>query len=175
MFCRVPILTAHSVYSLSFRVRVGAAFASRYMLARHGLYRSNAVILVIVQEARNLPLQLGRLSEIGEGGSVFEEFALDFGWECAPSHDDGRSQIFQNFLVFGEGLIDLHLREGRGGATLVLPPCNRCGVVTAKISLMIFSGGHFRYMGCISDVYQWAPCRAEEVDLAINRTEAGVF
>ena len=35
--------------------------------------------------------------EIGERSRVFEEFPLDFGRETTPSHDDGRSQIFQNF------------------------------------------------------------------------------
>jgi len=36
-------------------------------------------------------LQHDRLPEIGEGSSVCEEFALDFGWQSAPSHDDGRA------------------------------------------------------------------------------------
>ena len=55
------------------------------------LSRSNAIIFMIMQEARNLPPQHDRLPEIGEGSSVFEEFALDFGWQSAPSHDDGRA------------------------------------------------------------------------------------
>ncbi len=44
------------------------------------LSRSNAIIFTIMQEARNLPLQHDHLPEIGEGSSVCEEFALDFGW-----------------------------------------------------------------------------------------------
>ena len=102
---------------------------------------------MVVQEARDLPLQLGRLSEIGEGRGVFEKFALDFCGKRAPSHNDGRSQTFENFLVFGESLIDLHV-QGRGGATLILPPCDRRGMVVTWISLMIFPWGHALNMGC---------------------------
>jgi hypothetical protein len=49
-----------------------------------------AVILVIMQEARNFSLHVIRLLEVGEGCRAFEELALDFGRESTPSHDDGR-------------------------------------------------------------------------------------
>jgi len=118
------------------------------------LSRSNAITFMIMQEARNLPPQHDRLPEIGKGSSVCEEFALDFGWQSDPSHDDGRAQIFENFLFFGESLIDLHVRQGRSSATLVLPPCNCCSMVRARISLTIFTGGHLTYMGCMTAIYQ---------------------
>ena len=40
-----------------------------------------AVILVIMQEARNFSLHVIRLLEVGEGCRAFEELALDFGRE----------------------------------------------------------------------------------------------
>ncbi len=63
-------------------------------------------------------------------------------------------KIFQNFLFFGESLIDLHARQGHSRATLVLPPPNCCGMVRARISLTIFTGGHSTYMGCMTAIYQ---------------------
>ena len=62
-----------------------------------------------MQEARDLALQRGCLREVGEGSRVFEEFPLDFGRESTPSHDDGRSQTFQNFLVVPGSLINLEI------------------------------------------------------------------
>ena len=54
---------------------------------------------MVMQKPRDLPLWRGCLPEVGEGGRVLEEFPLDFGRKSAPSHDDGRSQTFQNFSV----------------------------------------------------------------------------
>ena len=77
--------------------------ASQYYPTR----RLIAVILVIVQKARDLSLRRDGLRAIGEGGRLVEEFPLDFGRETAPSQDDGRSQTFQNFLVLAESPINL--------------------------------------------------------------------
>jgi hypothetical protein len=75
-----------------------------------------------------------------------------------PPHDNGRSERFQNFGVFGGSLINLqmgrrlhhplgshvfrhsHARiasSGHESATLVIPPCNSSGIV-AHTSLMVF-------------------------------------
>ena len=76
---------------------------------KHPTRRLTAVILMIMQEARDLSLRRSCLREVGERSRVFKEFQLDFGWESIPSHDDGRSQTFQNFLVFGGSLINLQI------------------------------------------------------------------
>ena len=60
-----------------------------------------------MQEACDLPLQLGRLREVGKGRRAFEKFSLDFGRESAPSHHDCRSETVQNMLVFVGILIDI--------------------------------------------------------------------
>jgi hypothetical protein len=94
--------------------------------------------------------------------------------KSVPSHDDGRSQTFQNLLVLGGSLIKFqncrrlghplgahvfrysHARialSGHGSATLVIPPRDSRGVVVAHISLMVFSC-HLYHMGCGIDVYQ---------------------
>jgi hypothetical protein len=52
-----------------------------------------------MQEARDLVFRRSYLREVGQRSRVFEEFPLDFGRKSTPSHDDGRSQTFQNFLV----------------------------------------------------------------------------
>jgi hypothetical protein len=59
-----------------------------------------------MQEARDLALWRSCLREVRKRSRVFEEFPLDFGRESTPSHDDGRPQTFQNFLVFGGSLIN---------------------------------------------------------------------
>src|SRR5689334_3295183 len=108
-----------------------------------------------MQEARDLPLDLGRLREIAERGRVLEELSLNFGREGTPSQDDRGSQTFQNLLFFGESFVDfqrcrhsdhppealvcLHLcvrfaRKMRGSAALVVPP-GGSEIVLARISL----------------------------------------
>lgn len=62
-----------------------------------GSTSSESRLLAIMQEARDLSLQLSRLREVCEGSRVFEEFPLDFGRERTPSYDDRGSQTFQNF------------------------------------------------------------------------------
>jgi hypothetical protein len=76
--------------------------------------------LVFMQESPDLALWGSCLREIGHRSRVFEEFPLDFSRESTPSHDDGRSQTFQDSLVFAGGLIGLptcrrvaHLPEAR--------------------------------------------------------------
>ena len=64
-----------------------------------------AVILMIMQKPRDLSLWRGCPREVGEGSRVFEEFPLDFGRKSAPSHNDGRSQTFEDLLVVpGSGI-----------------------------------------------------------------------
>jgi hypothetical protein len=60
-----------------------------------------------MQEAGDLSLQLGHFRKVDERRRAFEELPLNFGQESAPSHDDGRSQTFNNLLFFGEKLIRL--------------------------------------------------------------------
>jgi hypothetical protein len=64
-----------------------------------------ALILAIMQEAGDLSLQLGHFRKVDEGRCVFEELALDFGREGAPSQNDGRSQTPGYLLFFSEDLI----------------------------------------------------------------------
>jgi hypothetical protein len=116
--------------------------------------RPSAGILTIVQEARDLPLQFDRLPHVGEGSGMFEELALDFGRQRTPSHDDGRAQIFQNFLFFGESPFEFQFIEGRGGTAFILPARNRCGEMVASIGLLIFSGGHPLDVGWLTALYQ---------------------
>src|SRR5678816_2563325 len=71
-------------------VRCAVTLKSPSQYRRPGTER--AVILVIMQEARNFSLHVIRLLEVGEGCRAFEELALDFGRESTPSHDDGRPE-----------------------------------------------------------------------------------
>jgi len=110
--------------------------------------------IVIMQEARDLALRRSCLREVGKRSRVFEEFPLDFGRESTPSRDDGRSQTFQDFLVFGGSLINLQIcgRLGHplrahsfrhshariassrhGSATLVIPPRNSSVVIRLMV------------------------------------------
>jgi hypothetical protein len=111
-----------------------------------------------MKEARDLALRPSCLREVGKRSRVFEEFPLDFGRESTPSHDDGRSQRFQDFFVFGGSLINLQIcrRLGHplgahgfrysharialsrhGSATVVTPPGNSSVVI--RICLMVVS------------------------------------
>jgi hypothetical protein len=54
---------------------------------------------MVMKKARDLALRRSRLREVGEGSRVIEELPLDLGRESTPSHDDGRSQTFPDFLV----------------------------------------------------------------------------
>ena len=116
--------------------------------------RASASILTIVQKARDLSFQFDRLSHVGERSGVFEKLALDFGRQRAPSHDDGRAQIFENFLFFGERLFELQFFGGRGGAAFILPARDRGGLERVRLGLLIFSGGHPLNVGCFVGVYQ---------------------
>jgi hypothetical protein len=69
--------------------------ASQYYPTR----RPIAVIPMVMQKSRDLPLWRRRMPEAGEGNRTFEEIPLDFGRKSAPLHNDGRSQTFQNFSV----------------------------------------------------------------------------
>jgi hypothetical protein len=142
------------------RTRHEAAFsASQYNAARRGPCRPNAIILVIMQEARDLVPCRSCLREVGQRSRVFEELPLDFGRKSTPPHDDGRSQTFEDFLVVPGSLIkfQIYLRlsnplgahlfryshtriasSGLGGATFVVPPRNG-GCVMAHIGLTVFS------------------------------------
>ena len=86
-------------------MRSAALSASQH----HPTRRLIAVIVMIMQKARDLSLRRGCLREVGEGSRVFEEFPLDFGRKSAPSHDDGRSQTFQNFPFLRLSLINLQI------------------------------------------------------------------
>jgi hypothetical protein len=57
---------------------------SHHNVMRHGLRRLSAVILVIMQEARDLARPGSLWREIGKRSRVFEEFPLDFGRETTP-------------------------------------------------------------------------------------------
>ena len=74
-----------------------------------------------MQEARDLALRRSGLRDVGQRSRVFKEFPLDFGRKRAPSHDDGRSQTFQDFLVFGGSLINLQI-------------CGRLGIRLERIA-----------------------------------------
>ena len=74
-----------------------------------------------MQEARDLARPGSLWREIGKRSRVFEEFPLDFGRESTPSRDDGRSQTFQDFLVFGGSLINLQI-------------CGRLGIRLERIA-----------------------------------------
>jgi hypothetical protein len=106
-------------------------------MARHGPRRPSTVILVIMQEARDLALRRSCLGEVGKRTRVFKEFPLDFGRESTPSHDDGRSQTFQNFLVFGGSLINLQrsvfdtLMPGLFRADMEAPPSSSHRAIAA--------------------------------------------
>jgi hypothetical protein len=73
---------------------------------------------MIMKKARDLALRRSCLREISEGSRVIEELPLDFGRESTPSHDDGRSQKFHNFLVLVERLTNLPRRASAQRLTL---------------------------------------------------------
>jgi len=85
---------------------------------------------------------------------MFEKFALNFSRERAPSHDDGRTQIFENFLFFGESPFEFQFIVGRGSTAFILPTRKRCGEMVASIGLLIFSGGHPLHVGWLTALYQ---------------------
>jgi hypothetical protein len=114
---------------------------------------------MIMKKARDLALRRSCLREVGQGSRVIEELPLDFGRKSTPSHDDGRSQTFHNFLVLVERLTNLQncrrlghslgvhvfrypyariAPSGHGSATLVVPSLNS-NRVAAYICLMVFS------------------------------------
>ena len=142
------------------RTRHQAAFSAlQYNPARRGPCRPSAIILVIMQGARDLVLWRSCLRKVGQRSRVFEELPLDFGRKCTPSHDDGRSQTFEDFLVVPGSLIEFQINlrlsigfgahlfryshtriasSGLESATFVVPPRNG-GCVMAHIGLMVFS------------------------------------
>jgi hypothetical protein len=134
------------------------ALSSALRAPNHPTRRLIAVILMIMKKARDLALRRSCLREVGEGSRVIEELPLDFGRESTPSHDDGRSQTFPDFLVLVERLTNLQNCRRLGhslgvyvfrypyariassrhkSAALVVPSLNG-NRVAAYISLMVF-------------------------------------
>jgi hypothetical protein len=70
---------------------------------------------MVMKKARDLALRRSRLREVGEGSRVIEELPLDLGRESTPSHDDGRSQTFPDFLVVTSVFRCLALKKTPGG------------------------------------------------------------
>ena len=61
------------------------------------------IILMPMQEARNLCSQRGRFQHISHRACGIEEFALELRWDRVPLHDDGRAEAAKNVLLsFGD-------------------------------------------------------------------------
>ena len=71
---------------------------------------------------------------------MLEELALNFGGESTPSHDDGRSQTFEDELFFGWNSIRA-VCEWHESPTLIVATYNSCAA-GAYIGLTNFSSGH---------------------------------